>query len=117
MALTVVEEGPRNLVIKVLGIGPYTINVGTLNPPCAELVLMHAMHAIPGVDVITIDSEATVNQREAQYNSYTDTHCYKRFGGLQNTAGDGKTGNVIIGCPAEGFAVLTFRKVRPVISS
>jgi len=115
MTAQLIEDGHRNLVIKFSDAGPDTVDVSALNPPCEELVLMEVTYDNPSDGEATISWDATADTVAYTMNGHAETACFERYGGIQNNAGAGKTGDAIYAGVVGGTVVATFRKVRPQI--
>jgi hypothetical protein len=116
MAVQILEQGPRNLVVKVSGTaGANTLDVSTLTPPCEDLRVMKIIYDSP-IDptaVTTITGDATADVTLFTLSGPGDTYCFHKFGGLVNNAGAGKTGDVIVTTGDDAVTVvLHLRKVR-----
>ena len=101
MAVIVLHEGPKNLVVLVNS-GGGTLNVSALNPPCVGLQLLKAQPTADAVGSVagptnTVWSLAAGNR----------STCFDDFGGIS----DGN-GNWTLTVSA-GIAILTFWKIRP----
>ena len=112
MAMQIIEQGPRNLVIKFDGAGPHTVDVSELEPPCEEVRITKIIYDNPGDGNATLEWDATTDVLAWQANGYAETHCFYHFGGLVNNAGDGKTGDVIYTGTADTSMVVCFKKIR-----
>ena len=113
------EEGPRNYIIKVTGTGGDSavniVDVSTLAPPCEEVRLMSCTYDVAGAGgLVTVlwDATATVTAMTASTGS-GQTMCFRKIGGLVNNAGAGKTGDVLLTSTAatDFTLVLHFKKV------
>ena len=118
----VLEQGPRNYIIKVTGTGGDSavniVDVSTLAPPCAEVRLMSCTYDVAGAGgLVTVlwDATAAVTAMTASTGS-GQTMCFRKIGGLINNAATGKTGDVLLTSTAstDYTLVLHFRKVRTV---
>lgn len=114
------EEGPRNYIIKVTGTGSDAatsiVDVSALNPACEEVRLMRCTYDVAGTaGLVSVlwDATADVLALSASTGS-GQTMCFKKIGGLINNAGAGKTGDVLLTSTAttDYTLVLHFRKVR-----
>lgn len=112
MAMQILEEGPRNLVISFTGGGPDTVDVSELSPPCEELRILKIIEDNPSDGAASIVWDATAAVTAWNSNGHADTHCFECFGGLVNNAGAGVTGDVIVTSDADGSLVVHFKKVR-----
>lgn len=116
MAMQVLEEGPRNLVIKFSGTaGANTVDVSTLAPPCEDLRIMKIVYDSPDAPsaATTIAGAATAPLTLFTLNGPGETYCFYKHGGLVNNAGAGKSGDIVVTLgDAAVTAVVWFRKVR-----
>lgn len=116
MAMQVIEEGPRNLVVKFYGTaGANTVTVANLAPPCEDLRVMKIIYDSPSTPtaVTTIAGAATAPLTLWTLSGPGDTYCFAKVGGLVNNAGAGKTGNIVVTTGDDDVVVLVhFRKVR-----
>ncbi len=112
MAMQIIEEGPRNLIVRFDDTGPDTVDVSALNPPCEELRILKIIEDNPGATVATLSWDAPLPVVAWRSNGHAETHCFEFFGGLVNNAGAGVTGDVIYAGAALGNLVVHFRKVR-----
>lgn len=118
--IQILEQGPRNLVLKVDGTGGDTAqliaDVSALSPPCEELRLMRATYDVDGTaGLVSILWDATADVTALTMSTGSgQTMCFKKIGGLINNAGAGKTGDVLLTSTATTnfTVVLHFRKVR-----
>lgn len=115
MAMQVIEEGPRNLIINFTGAGPDTVDVSALSPPCEELRIMKIIYDA-AADVAadtTLAWDATADVTAVTLHGHSETLCFESFGGIPNNAGAGVTGDVIVTKGAADVTlVVHFRKVR-----
>lgn len=111
MAMQVIEEGPRNLVVKV-DTAPATVDVSALNPPCEELRIMKIIYDSPSTNAGKLEWDATIPVLAFSLSGPGDHYNFCRFGGLVNNGGAGVTGDVII-TPDSATVVVEFKKVRP----
>lgn len=118
----VLEQGPRNYIIKVTGTGgdaaANIVDVSTLAPPCEEVRLMSCTYDVAGVGgLVTVlwDATADVTAMTASTGS-GQTMCFRKIGGLINNSATGKTGDVLLTSTASTnyTLVLHFRKVRTI---
>lgn len=117
MAMQVLEQGPRNLVIKFSGAGANTVDVSALTPPCTDLRILRVTYDNPGGgDSITFDGDATTDVRLLTVHDHSETLCFESFGGLVNNAGTGKTGDIIVTLPSDSTATVVahFKKIGTV---
>lgn len=112
MTMQIIEQGPRNLIVKFMGAGPDTVTVASLSPACRELRIMEIIFDNPDAGSATLTWDATVPVVAWQNNGHAETACFKSFGGLTNNSGAGKTGNVIYAGAATTSMVVHFRKVE-----
>lgn len=116
MAMQILEEGPRNLVIKFYGdAGSNVVDVSALSPPCEDLRVLTIIYDSPDSPTApsTIAGAAATPLTLWTMSGPGETYCFYKFGGLVNNAGTGKTGDIIftLGDPAT-VAVVHFKKVR-----
>lgn len=118
----VLEDSHRNYIIKVTGAAAEAaallVDVSTLNPPCATVRLDEIAYDIGTASTVELLWDAT---SDVSIGTFSDgpgqTLCFKKFGGIPNNAGAGKTGDVLItkvGTTAY-FMTLWFVKQDPVI--
>ena len=77
---------------------------------CSGFILDRATYMIEQLLEVRLDWEATVNQRLLNFVGSGHTPDYKRFGGMPNNAGAGKTGKVLLstqGWSASGLLSFT----------
>lgn len=116
MPMQILEEGHRNLVVKCMAVGTYTIDVSALNPPCQEVSILQVQYDFPGdATSSTIIWGATTDVDALAFHGHAETLDFRGFGGVTNNAGAGKTGDVDITVGDEdGFIVVWFKKVNTV---
>ncbi len=117
MAMQVLDQGPRNLVIKFSGAGANTVDVSTLTPPCTDLRILKVTYDSPGDGgPITFAGDADTDVTLLTVHGHSETLCFESFGGIVNNAAAGKTGDIIVTLPAESTAtVIThFKKIGTV---
>lgn len=93
MAIQVLIDGPRNAVVKVLGTG--TIDVSTLSGS-PDLVRIEKIYfSAPDAGSVVLDWDATIDEEimTLYETGFWDFSC---FGGLQNNAGAGVTGDIVV---------------------
>lgn len=117
----VIEDGPRNYIIKVDGAGGDTlatlVNVSTLDPPCTKLRLLKLWYNFDPAGTAELFWEATSNVSILNVFGSNDADMnFYRFGGIPNNAGAGVTGNVLLTTKATTpfSMVLHFLKSDPV---
>lgn len=100
--IQVLEEGPRNLVIKVDGTGGDSaaplVDVSALNPACTRVRLMKAKYDVSGTAaLVTLLWDATAAVPIIYMSSGPGQElCFHKEGGITNNAGAGVTGDVLI---------------------
>lgn len=122
MAITVttVQNGERNLIlnIHITNSVDYTaqqlFDLTTYDANAADVALVRCTALLYGFTA-TLLWDATTDVEFLQLPEGEDIVDYERFGGLQNTAGTGKTGDIMItttGLAAGDVGILTleFRK-------
>lgn len=98
--IQVLEEGPRNLVIKVDGTGGDTaqtiVDVSALNPACTRVRLMKAKYDVSGTSgLVTLLWDATAAVPIIYMSPGPGQElCFHKEGGITNNAGVGVTGDV-----------------------
>lgn len=112
MAMQIIEEGPRNLVVRFTGAGPDTVDVSALNPPCAELRIMKITEDVPAAASVTLAWDNTSGNSPWTSNGHAETHCFDYFGGIVTTEGVGVNGDITYTGAASAELVVHFRKVR-----
>lgn len=97
----IINDGPRNLVIKVDGIGAETntkiVDVTTLNPPCTTLSLASIVYSLAPAAAMQLLWEATADV--VAWNLFGSGGVVAPFmltSGIPNNAGAGVTGNVLL---------------------
>lgn len=116
----VIEEGPRNYIIKVTGTGSdaavLIADVSTLNPPCEELRIVRCTYDVAGAaGLVSVLWDATADVLALSVSTGSgQTMDFKKIGGIPNNAGAGKTGDVLLTSTAttDYTLVLHFKKVR-----
>lgn len=117
----VLEDGPRNLVIKVDGAGSDSltkiVDVATLSQiypstPCTKVKLLRLWFQLASAGTADLFWEATANLAMLHLFGSNDADMdFRDFMGLPNNAGAGKTGNVLLTTSANAYSlVLHFRK-------
>lgn len=116
MAMQIIEEGFRNLVISFQGAGPDTVDVSALSPPCQDLRILKVIYdaASDVAGSTTLVGDATTDVTLLTLHGHSETLCFDEFGGLVNNAGAGKTGDIIVTKGAADVSlVVHFKKVNP----
>lgn len=97
----IINDGPRNLVIKVDGTGAETntkiVDVTTLNPPCTTLSLASIVYSLAPAAAMQLLWEATADV--VAWNLFGSGGVVAPFmltSGIPNNAGAGITGNVLL---------------------
>lgn len=97
----IINDGPRNLVIKVDGTGAETntkiVDVTTLSPPCTTLSLASIVYSLAPAAVMQLLWEATADV--VAWNLFGSGGVVAPFmltSGIPNNAGAGVTGNVLL---------------------
>ncbi|HEY9662411.1 MAG TPA: hypothetical protein V6C65_28480 [Allocoleopsis sp.] len=97
----IINDGPRNLVIKVDGTGAETntkiVDVTTLNPPCTTLSLASIVYSLAPAAAMQLLWEATADV--VAWNLFGSGGVVAPFmltSGIPNNAGAGVTGNVLL---------------------
>lgn len=111
MAMQILEEGPRNLVVKFDGAGPHTVDVSALTPPCSRIHILRIWEDLPTAGT-TLSWDATVPVLAWQSGAHAESFDFEVFGGLNNNAGAGITGDVIYAGVASGTMVVHFKKMN-----
>lgn len=115
-----INDGPRNLIIKVDGAGSDTktkiVDVSTLSPACTKLSLNKVTYSLAPTGTAELFWNATTDVSALKLFGSSDSDmdfCY--FGGIPNNAGAGVTGDVLLTTSANAFTlVLWFNKSDPV---
>ncbi len=118
--IQVLEEGPRNYIIKVTGTGGDSavniVDVSALTPACSEVRLMKCTYDVDGAaGLVQLLWDATADVTALSVSSGNgQTMCFFKIGGIPNNAGTGKTGDVLLTSTGTTnyTLVLHFRKVR-----
>jgi hypothetical protein len=101
------HDGVRNLVVNVVGlqdtVGATIVDVSTLSADpqgraCTEVALELAYYDTDAP--IELQWDAATDKTFLTISTGEGNKEYRRFGGLPNNAGSGKTGDVIIPAPA-----------------
>ena len=99
--IQIINDGPRNLVIKVDGTGAETntkiVDVTTLNPPCTTLSLASIVYSLAPAAAMQLLWEATADV--VAWNLFGSGGVVAPFmltSGIPNNAGAGVTGNVLL---------------------
>lgn len=97
----IINDGPRNFVIKVDGTGAETntkiVDVTTLNPPCTTLSLASIVYSLAPAAAMQLLWEATADV--VAWNLFGSGGVVAPFmltSGIPNNAGAGVTGNVLL---------------------
>lgn len=97
----IINDGPRNLVIKVDGTGAETntkiVDVTTLTPPCTTLSLASIVYSLAPAAAMQLLWEATADV--VAWNLFGSGGVVAPFmltSGIPNNAGAGVTGNVLL---------------------
>lgn len=105
--IQILDSGDRNHVIHVIGIadvaGGTLVDLSTLSPSSngslvTDVRLDRVQYDTDATVLINWDATADVTFFIAPPGQ--DTKCYKDIGGINNNAGTGKTGGVVIPAPA-----------------
>ena len=103
MAFTsqVLVDGPRNYVIKIAGTtsdaSALLVDVSTLNPPCEKVRLDQISYDIGVGCIVSLLWDATADVTAITLSEGPgQTMCFKNIGGIQNDAGAGVTGDVLL---------------------
>jgi hypothetical protein len=96
-----IEDGPRNLVIKVDGTGVETnaliVDVSALTPPCSEVSLLKVTYSLGPSATMQILWKATANVVALTLFGNADNHMnFCQTAGIPNNAGAGKNGDVLL---------------------
>lgn len=115
MAVQIIEQGPRNLVIHVSGTeAGYLVDVSALAPPCQEMRLQKIQYDVaPTAGTLTVTWDATAPILAWEGHGHQGVHDFIEFGGIKNNTTAGKTGDAIIAC-ADATATIWFKKINPV---
>lgn len=92
MATQILVDGARNAVVKVIGGG--TITIANLVGSPTDVRINKVIYDI-GATAASVAWKATVDEVALALSGY-GTMCFKDFGGLQNNAGAGKNGNIVV---------------------
>lgn len=96
MATQIIQDGPKNVVVKIDGVGTASgtaITVTTLSPPCTRVRINQIWFSCPTTGSLNILWDATTDVLAFNCQGSQD-FCFDIFGGLPNNAGAGNTGNV-----------------------
>lgn len=125
MAFTkqVIEEGPRNYILKVDGTAAEAasllVDVSTLNPPCTRLRLLQITYSMDPAATMQLLWDATTATTLLNLSGSNDADmCFEDFGGIPNNAGTGVTGDILLTTIATTpyTLVLHFAKSDPVLN-
>lgn len=118
----IINDGPRNVVMKFNIVGTAVeladallVDVSTLSGAPNEVKVMAVDAALEGFGAELI-WDATANVRILDIPAGQDfDQCYRRYGGLPNDAGAGKTGDILISTSGAavgltGHVIVTMRK-------
>ena len=100
-AIQVLEDGPRNYVLKVIGIGgdaaTLLVTPSALDPPCTTLRILAVTYNLGPAQIATLLWDATTDTTACIMNGNNDAYmCFKQYGGIVNDSGAGTTGNVLL---------------------
>lgn len=123
IALQTLEDGHRNLVVKINitgdGSGDETaalvVDVSSYTPPATSVSIQSVTYALEGFSA-ALNWDATTDKLALVMNSTAPmTDDFTKHGGLINDAGAGKTGDIMLattglGSGEKGTIVLTMRK-------
>jgi hypothetical protein len=118
----VIEDSHRNYVIKVVGTPVDTaallVDVSALAIPCAAVKLWEVSYDVGAASSVQLLWDATSDAALLTLSEGPgQTLCFRDIGGINNNAGAGKTGDVLITSAgtAQYNMVLWFVKKSPVI--
>lgn len=97
----VIQEGYRNLVIKVTGTGAEAntkiVDVSALSPPCTKVRLLKATYSLDSASSMDLLWDATAPEIFLHLAGGNDADmCFEDTAGIPNNAGAGVTGDVLI---------------------
>lgn len=120
--IQLIEEGPRNYIIKVNGPGgdakALIVDVSTLNPPCTRVRLKKLQYNFDPAGTAELFWDAATPASIMNVFGGNDADmCFEEFGGIPNNAGAGVTGDVTLDTKATTpySMVLHFVKSDPVL--
>jgi hypothetical protein len=99
MTVETILDGFRNVVVKVYGATATTetaIDVSALDPPCTEVVIDEIIYDCGAATTADVLWDATADVSAYKCNSHAEHACFTKFGGLPNSSGAGKTGDVLV---------------------
>lgn len=118
MAVQIIEDGPRNIVVKIddTGTGAGTaVDVSALVPSCTLVNIDRIWFSCPDSGGCTIAWDATADVTAINLNEVQDFDFHK-FGGLTNNAGAGVTGDInYTGIGTGNFTVILWCTKRGII--
>lgn len=99
LPVQVIEDGPRNYVIKVTGStdeGTTTIvDVSTLDPPCTRVRLRKVIYSLTSEATLTMNWVGTPDSELIVLHGSNDADmCFECTSGIPNSAGANATGDV-----------------------
>jgi hypothetical protein len=97
MAVQILEDGPRNVVVKIDDTGTNSgiaVDVSALVPACTQVRIDRVWFSCPDAGGCTLAWDATTDVTAITLNE-TQDFCFSEFGGLTNNAGAGVTGDVL----------------------
>ena len=119
--IQVIDDGPRNYIIKVDGAGGDTlatiVDVSTLDPPCTRVRLLKLWYNFDPAGTAELFWDATTDVSILNVFGSNDADMdFSCFGGIPNNAGAGVTGDVLLTTKAATpfSLVLHFLKSDPV---
>lgn len=102
VAVQILEQGPRNAIVKLTGALDTSdetrtkkIDVSALSPACTLCRVDKIQYDISLQIGVTLDWDATTPVDMVYLNGQGEI-CAKSFGGLQNNAGTGVTGDIYL---------------------
>jgi len=112
-SIQTIEDGPRNLVIKVDGAGgdalAKIVDVATLTYPCTRVKLAKVFFQLAPAGTADLFWEATANVVLLHLYGGNDSDlCFddKFITGIPNNAGAGITGNVLLTTSANAYSLV-----------
>lgn len=97
MPVQIIEDGPRNVVVKVTAPAAETgtaIDVSTLTPPCGRVNIFRVWYSTLDVNEVVLLWDATADVEALRLHGSQD-FCFDKFGGITNNAGAGVTGDLL----------------------